>query len=266
MSGALVPTIQGLANVIDNTGQSWGDSAWWLQLQPGSWRGVGFVMDVAQVRAGRRVAIHEYPYRDTAWVEDLGKLPRRFGVQAYLIGDDVYAQRDAMVAACEAAGPGSLVHPTMGTQQVVLLDFQVEDRRERGRYVEVSLAFMLAGDIRFPATAIASGQAVIGAAGNLQAASAADLAGTIATYPTVPAAAMQVTGFTGAAVAAVNDATRALHAVNGLAGTFGRYAMGSRSTALPASATVPSLLSAACTSRTAVLAAGATVERLAGLI
>ena len=45
--------------------------------------GVGFVLDAGDTAAGRRVAIHEYPYRDDAWAEDLGKLPRRFSIQAF---------------------------------------------------------------------------------------------------------------------------------------------------------------------------------------
>ncbi|HSR77153.1 MAG TPA: DNA circularization N-terminal domain-containing protein, partial [Xanthobacteraceae bacterium] len=71
----------GLNLRIDNREGGWLESRWWEQLQPGSWRGVPFVMDAAENRAGRRTAIHEYPYRDTVWVEDLGRLPRRFAFQ-----------------------------------------------------------------------------------------------------------------------------------------------------------------------------------------
>jgi prophage DNA circulation protein len=179
--------LRAIANIptaleADISGLTWGSGAWFLQLQPGSWRGVGFVMDVAQCKAGRRVAVHEYPYRPTIWAEDLGLLPRRFAVQAYLTGDDVYQQRDAMIAACETAGPGALVHPTMGTMQVVLLDFSVTDRREHGRMVEIALAFIVSGDVQFPASSIATGNAVTSAFANLNAASLADLSASAATW------------------------------------------------------------------------------------
>ena len=107
--------VAGTALQTDQSDASWLDGTWWERLQPGSWRGVGFVMDAAENRAGRRTAIHEYPYRDTVWVEDLGRLPRRFAFQAFQVGDDVYQQRDAMIQACEQPGEGTLVHPTLGS-------------------------------------------------------------------------------------------------------------------------------------------------------
>ena len=118
----------GLTLTPDTSSTSWLQGSWWQQLQPGSWRGVGFVMDAAENRAGRRVAVHEYPYRDTVWAEDLGRLPRRFAFQAFLVGDDVYQQRNAMILACEQPGEGTLVHPTLGAVQCVLLDFTTTER------------------------------------------------------------------------------------------------------------------------------------------
>src|SRR5436190_10552423 len=102
--GRELQTIGTAANAIDNSGRSWEGGHWFEQLQPGSWRGHGFVMDMAQTSGGRRTALHEYPYRDSIWLEDLGKLPRRYVFQAFLTGDDVYQRRDAMLAACEKPG------------------------------------------------------------------------------------------------------------------------------------------------------------------
>ena len=181
MSGSTVTDIARLGQSFsgsqqpDSSGTSWSGGSWAQQLQPGPWRGVGFVLDAGDTAAGRRVAIHEYPYRDTAWAEDLGKLPRRFSIQAYLTGDDVYQQRDAMVAACEQPGPGTLVHPTLGSIQCVLLEFQVTDRRERGRYIEVQFSFILAGDVQFPSSLTATLQNVGAAIDGLNLASASDL-------------------------------------------------------------------------------------------
>jgi prophage DNA circulation protein len=260
MSGALIPPgfIQaGSAAAIDNSATSWSGSTWWLQLQPGSWRGVGFVMDAAEAKAGRRVAVHEYPYRDTVWPEDLGKLPRRFAFQAFLTGDDVYSQRDAMIAACEQSGPGTLVHPTMGTVQVVLLDFTVIDRRERGRYVEITFAFVLAGDISYPTTAISTGQNVADAATATRSISTGDLSTSLAGISPVPTAGTAaVPQFTGMATGAVDDPARILSSVKGLPGFYGRYASGSLMTVQPAGATPSSLLSATTSARSAVYAAG----------
>jgi prophage DNA circulation protein len=265
---SLGPLVQnlGTSQRIDTSGASWLSSSWWAQLQPGSWRGVGFVMDSAELKTGRRTALHEYPYRDTVWVEDLGKLPRHFAFQAFLVGDDVYQQRDAMVAACEKAGAGTLVHPTMGSVQCVLVDFTTTDRRERGRLVEVAFQFIISGDVQ-PGASIATGENVLGAASALTTAAAGDLRSNLAALTIVPQAALSTASqFAGLAVSTVNDATRALNAVRGLQGYFGRYATGRMSTMLPISATVSSVLSAATTTRAAVLdAANAVQNAAAGL-
>lgn len=261
-----VSSLAGGSQAVDNSGQSWEGGSWINRLQPGSWRGVGFVLDAGETHAGRRVAIHEYPYRDTAWGEDLGKLPRRFNVQAFLVGDDVYSQRDAMVSACEQAGSGTLVHPTMGSVEVVLLEFAVTDRRERGRVVELTMQFMLASDVRYPGTSISTGGAITKAASALNAASKGDLSGVMAAVPGVSSVAKDVSSFTSGAISAVSDATRALNAVRGLIGIFGRFATGNRSSLLSPAATVSSVLAAATTARTVVVNAAGTVNQLASLL
>jgi len=273
MSGSIVNEVarigQGYAGsqLFDASSTSWSGSSWFQQLQPGSWRGVGFVLDAGDTKAGRRVAIHEYPYRDDAWVEDLGKLPRRFGVQAFLVGDDVYEQRDAMLQACEQSGAGTLVHPTLGTLQCVLLDFQVTDRRERGRVVEVAFAFIVAGDVKYPTTALATGQNVMAQASSLTSASASDLGAVLSTVGNVPNQAMASVGqFTSMATSAVGDATQIFNSVRGLAGFFGRYAGGSRATVQPATATVQGLLSASTTARTLVNNTAALVNTAASFL
>jgi hypothetical protein len=257
--GPLVQTA-GTGLQADTSSTSWLNASWWQQLQPGSWRGVGFVMDAAENKAGRRVAVHEYPYRDTVWAEDLGRLPRRFSFQAFLVGDDVYQQRNAMIQACEQAGEGTLVHPTLGSVQCVLLDFTTTDRRERGRMVELAFSFVVSGDLLFPATTTgATGDQVNTAALALNQASAADL-GQIVTGPAPTLATQQtamIASFAGLAVTAVNDPTRALNAVAGLPGYYGRYAAGRRGTTLPLSATVNSCLSDSIASRAAVISASA---------
>lgn len=263
----LATQVVGTARTIDNSGASWADGEWWQQLQPGSWRGCGFVLDAGQTAVGRRIALHEYPYRDDVWPEDLGKLPRRFSVQAFLVGDDVYQQRDAMIAACEQSGQGTLVHPTLGSIQCVLLEFSTTDRRERGRYVEVILTFIRAGDVLYPTTAIATAQAITSAASALNLASQADLGAALGAISIIPQSATGcVPQFTALATSGVDDASRIVGSVRGLQGFYGRFANGSLSTLQPSTATVSGLLSAATTSRSAVYAGAANVEQLAGFL
>lgn len=260
MSGALglsdlVQTV-GRTLLPDATGADWLSGRWFEHLQPGSWRGVPFVMDAAENRGGRRVALHEYPYRDTVWPEDLGKLPRRFALQVFLVGDDVYEQRNAMIEACEQPGKGTLMHPTLGSIDCVLIDFSTTDRRERGRMVEVAFQFVIAGDILFPATQVATGANVANLAGLLEQASAGDLNAVLQGMKIVPDVAKRAADQFGAlATSCVNDPARLLSSVNGLAGLYGRYAVGNRPDLQAASATVQSCLSNAISTRSSVLGA-----------
>jgi prophage DNA circulation protein len=252
----LSPIGTGSPTPVDNSGQSWLASSWWSQLLPGSWRGVGFVMDSTPTKAGRRVAVHEYPYRDTVWPEDLGKLPRRYQVQAYLVGDDVYQQKKAMITACETSGPGTLVHPTLGSLQVVLLDFTTTDRRDRGRYCEVDLSFIDTASTAFPTSAANTGGLVSTAVGALTQASASSLALNLTGLAPVPTAPTGfVSNFANLAINAVNDPARALSAVTGLVGYFGRYATGRMMTLQPSSATVASVLADSVNARQTVVGA-----------
>ena len=223
-------------------------------------------MDAAENRAGRRTAIHEYPYRDTVWVEDLGRLPRRFSFQAFQVGDDVYQQRDAMIEACEQPGEGTLVHPTLGSVQCVLVDFSTTDRRERGRVVELAFSFVVSGDILFPTSALATGDQVNTLAGALNQASASDLASSLGSVGFIPqSASSSIPGYGALATFGVNDPTRALNAVSGLQGYYGRYSSGRRGVLQPADATVQSCLSQSVSSRQGVLDAVAALNNTAAL-
>ncbi len=140
--------------------------------------------------------------------------------------------------------------------QCVLVDFSTVDRRERGRYVEVSFVFVVSGDILFPTSAQATGQQVNGAAGALEYASSQDFSRSVADLQRVPQLWIAaVPQFGALATTAVNDPARALSAVAGLQGYFGRYSSGRLGTLQPPSATVQSLLSRSVTSRQGVLAA-----------
>ena len=87
------------------------------RLLPASFAGVPFYMSHGGGLGGRRLLTHEFPLRDTPYTEDLGRLPRRFRLTAYVV-DDAYGSyldyRDALIAACEAPGAATLVHPTFG--------------------------------------------------------------------------------------------------------------------------------------------------------
>lgn len=95
--------------------------------------------------------MHEYPLRDLPYVEDLGRKARRFTVQGFVLGDDYMAARDALMAACEEAGPGTLVHPYLGVLEVTCQGCTVRESTKEGGQATFSLTFQEAGKRNYPA-------------------------------------------------------------------------------------------------------------------
>ncbi len=142
------------------------------KLSLGRFRGVPFECRSHQVRAGRRVAGHRFPFRESGYQEDLGREDREFTLEAYLVGDDVDRQRERLLAALETPGPGELVHPWLGTLWVVAKPGSISEKRATRRLVELQLTFTEAGEpsqpsLRLPgrATAAAALQVLEEAAG-----------------------------------------------------------------------------------------------------
>jgi len=135
--------------------------AWLDTIHDASFRGVPFSVDKTPTRGGRRVANHQYPKRDKPYAEDLGRKQRSYTLDAYTIGDDALAARDRLIAALEAKGPGTLVHPTFGSLRVQVEDWTVaEDLVNARRICRFTLTFAEAGDIATPTvTADTSAQA-----------------------------------------------------------------------------------------------------------
>ncbi|OHX11008.1 hypothetical protein BI343_05355 [Chromobacterium amazonense] len=95
-------------------------------LVDASFRGVRFDCLKSVDSAQRDQAMHEYPYKDGADVEDLGRKARKVSLSAMFWGKDYQRRLRELVAALDAAGPGELVHPVFGSMpQAQVLDYQI---------------------------------------------------------------------------------------------------------------------------------------------
>lgn len=253
-------------------------------LRPASWRGVPFGLDAATGRYGRRKVEHDYPYRDTVWLEDQGKLPRRFSLQGFLIsnsakygGGDVNSQIKRMEDAAEATGAGVLVHPTRGRLTVDLIDLQIRERAEEGGYAELEFTFVQGGAQVFPAVLAALGDLVGKAAGLADAAGLGDFVSKVAgplEQGLGAATAMATTAgsWIDQAQSLARDATSLYGTVSQLGGAdFGRYFNGRNSGFLSglvspfAGATsIPDLISTGASLRQQVGAAAGVVTTTIG--
>jgi prophage DNA circulation protein len=120
---------------------------WRLQLQPGSFRDIPFGVKSVQTEVGRRVALHEYPQRDSVYPEDLGLQADKFTIEAIIVGPDYLAARDALIGALKMPGPGTLIHPYYGQRTVSLVSpARIAESPEEGGLARFSLDFVNAGD------------------------------------------------------------------------------------------------------------------------
>ena len=114
--------------------------AWKDRLLRASFRGVQFGIDSHETQAaGRRAAIHEYPTQDRPLAEDLGRRTKRYEISGWIVGEDYDRTRDRLIRVCDQAGPGELVHPYLGTVQVLCLELDVSERTSEGRMCRITL-------------------------------------------------------------------------------------------------------------------------------
>jgi prophage DNA circulation protein len=188
-----------------------------------------------QRRPGRRTAEHDYPYRDTVWIEDTGLKPRRFTLQGFLVsnslvygGGDVLDQVAALEAALETPGPGLLVHPTKGPLLVNLVDSVITSRWDGGESFEFELTFLQGGAQIFPSVLAALGGLIDAATGGLAGAALSSFTSVITTVQGAvgQAAALASTArsWVGQVQSLAGDATSLYNTVSQLGGAdYGRY-------------------------------------------
>jgi prophage DNA circulation protein len=135
-------------------------------LQQAYWRGIPFLVDAQQVSKGRKLAVHDYPFRDGGWTEDLGRKQRVFRFTGHLVGNFAPAMQVLLDTACELPGPGLLIHPTLGAMNVALLSCSTAVRADRMRVIDVEFEFVEQGTSLFPSIITSTLNNVVGAVSN----------------------------------------------------------------------------------------------------
>ncbi len=89
-------------------------------LLPASYRGISFHVPDTSTQVGRRVAEHLFPGIDQAAYDDFGLATQTIQVEGLIVSDSYIAQAQALKAAFETPGPGTLIHPWLGPMQVIM--------------------------------------------------------------------------------------------------------------------------------------------------
>lgn len=156
-------------------------ASWQEQLRQASFRGVPFSVSSAEAGFGRRTVTHEYPLRDRPFVEDLGRKARTLTVEALVLGTGYMALRDRLLAALEAPGPGTLVHPYLGEMTVTVTDVKLRESTAEGGVARFTLSCVEAGEMTYATSAANAAQAVSAAGEAVTRAATAQFVRTYAT-------------------------------------------------------------------------------------
>jgi prophage DNA circulation protein len=120
-------------------------------LRPASFRGIRFLVDTAETQGGRRNILHEYPYKDDPYTEDLGRKAREYSFDAYVIGEGHEDTRRRLLEAIENNdSPGTLVHPLFGSVRVIPGPVRHRYKNAESRIEYFNFTFYEAGENRFP--------------------------------------------------------------------------------------------------------------------
>lgn len=134
---------------------------WRDKYQQAKFRDAIFFVETGGRGGGRRVALHQYPKRNTPYAEDMGRSANRFLVQAYLIGPNYLDDKDNLIDALEADGPGMLRLPMpykMSDVQVMVQSYSISESRDKGGFCTVDMDFIEYGDPIWRATVSTAGE------------------------------------------------------------------------------------------------------------
>lgn len=119
-------------------------------LYPGSWNGIEFLIISSEVSGGRKTISHEFPNQDRRFVEDLGLMNETIKINATLPSDSYFGSREALKAALEFEGYGTLIHPFQGIRQAACTDYRISEEISDLGYINFSFTLAVGQDLNFP--------------------------------------------------------------------------------------------------------------------
>lgn len=93
------------------------------RLPDGQFREAFFFYQESSGSGGRKTQTHEYPNKTERYVEDLGGLEKKFTLNVFTDDNVSYSERDDLIKALDEAGVGTLVHPSFGDLEVVVVGY-----------------------------------------------------------------------------------------------------------------------------------------------
>ncbi len=136
-------------------------SGWRTQLFDASFRGIKFFVTGHEYSIGRRNVVHQYPLREMPYVEDMGLDADGFTIEGYIVQRkenlyNYFVERNNLIKALKEKGPGLLIHPFLGTQNVnVVGKSSIREDFSEGGMVRFTMSFVIAGENLYPRPQVA---------------------------------------------------------------------------------------------------------------
>jgi prophage DNA circulation protein len=124
--------------------------SWDDRLLPGSLNGIPFKVSSHEFSGGRHSKKHEPPDRNSGFSEDIGKKTNTFKIEAHVLGDNYFFNRDALISIMEDRSQAILIHPYLGVKVVQPEGFTNRETTSEGRIARISLEFSEKGSVGFP--------------------------------------------------------------------------------------------------------------------
>lgn len=138
---------------------SWRDRLMWAddsdqQGKKARFRDAYFFVRDVEADIGRRNVVHQYPFRDDPYVEDLGRDAEMFIIHGYVVqntnnNQDYIDERDELIYALQQSGPGILVHPFYGEMLVSLVGkARIQETFREGGIAYFTMTFVKVKDVQ----------------------------------------------------------------------------------------------------------------------
>jgi len=154
------------------------------KLLPASWKGIPFLVRSEMVtEAGRRIVLHDYPNSNNRYVEDLGEIPPKFSVTAFVSGPDFLDRAAQLERALSEKGRGRLSMPTFGIRSLFALPYKKDASQKEVGEIKFNLEFVAGSAVSGPSRAPDTTQTVY-ALGDVARAQIGDVLESVWVIPT----------------------------------------------------------------------------------
>lgn len=138
---------------------SWKDKLIWKDktYKKASFRDATFYVESSDISVGRRNIIHQYPFKEVPYVEDMGSDASKFTIIGFVIQNntndfDYLTEKNLLISSLKKSGSGLLVHPFYGRINVCLSgQARIEESiSTNGGMARITMTFVETGSNQYP--------------------------------------------------------------------------------------------------------------------